>query len=44
MVKVVGEDVCPKTDVIYEYRKEFFNDLYKKMTKLKKGEIKNQKR
>ena len=44
MVKVIGEDVCPKTDVIYQYRKEFFTDLYSKMIKLIKGEIKNQKR
>lgn len=44
MIKVIGEDVCPKTDVIHEHRKEFFEDLHKKMLKLSSGEIKNQKR
>ena len=25
MQKVIGEDACPQTDVIYEHRQEFFN-------------------
>ena len=54
MQKVVGEEVCPKTDIIYEYRQEFFNCIYEKMNlfiengyqmnRLLDGTIKNQKR
>jgi hypothetical protein len=34
MVKVIGNDVCPKTDVITEHRKEFFEAMYSRMKKL----------
>ena len=44
MQKVVGEDVCPQTDVIYEHRQEFFNCIYEKMNLLLDNTIKNQKR
>ena len=43
MQKVIGEDVCPKTDVIIEHRQEFFNCIYEKMNLLLSGKIKNQK-
>ena len=44
MQKVVGEDVCPQTDIIYEHRQEFFNCIYEKMNLLLDNTIKNQKR
>lgn len=44
MQKVVGEEICPKTDIIYEHRQEFFNCIYEKMNLLLDGTIKNQKR
>ena len=44
MEKVIGEDVCPKTDVIKEHRYEFFKCLFKKMEQLLEHRIKNQKR
>lgn len=44
MIKVSGEDVCPKTDVIHEHRKEFIQALAEKMDDLNTGKMKNQKR
>lgn len=44
MIKVIGEDVCPKTDIIKEYRKQFLKDLREKALWLQEGKIKNQKR
>lgn len=44
MIKVIGNDVCPKTDIIHQHRKEFFTDLYTKTRRLRAGKIKNQKR
>lgn len=44
MQLVVGEDVCPKTDIIYEHRKEFIDALFEKAAKLKEDRIKNKKR
>jgi hypothetical protein len=44
MVKAIGEDVCPKTDIIYKHREEFIICLKEKMTSLLNGKIKNQKR
>jgi hypothetical protein len=44
MIKVVGEDICPKTDVIYEHRHEFIKCLKEKADELLCGKIKNQKR
>lgn len=44
MVKVIGEDVCPKTDIIKEHRQEFADCLIKKAQELIDGRIKNQKR
>lgn len=44
MIKFVGEDVCPKTDIIKEHRSEFIKDLKNKAELIQKGKIKNQKR
>lgn len=44
MKLVAGEDVCPKTDVIYEHRQEFIVCLQEKAGQLVSGRIKNQKR
>jgi hypothetical protein len=44
MIKVVGEDVCPKTDIISKHRNEFITDLKVKADKLTKNTITNQKR
>lgn len=44
MEKVIGEDVCPKTDIIVEHRAEFIKALKEKMELLLNGTIKNQKR
>lgn len=44
MIKVAGEDVCPKTDIIKEHRQEFIDCLKIKAHALKIGKIKNQKR
>lgn len=44
MIKLKGEDVCPKTDVIKEHRLEFLRCLYEKATLLKTGKMRNQKR
>jgi hypothetical protein len=44
MIKVIGEDVCPKTDIIYEHRSEFIACLKEKADALICGKIKNQKR
>lgn len=44
MKLVAGEDVCPKTDVIYEHRQEFITCLQEKANQLISGRIKNQKR
>lgn len=44
MIKVIGEDVCPKTDIIYEHRLEFINCLKSQAEKLIAGKILNQKR
>lgn len=44
MELAIGEDICPKTDVIYEHRQEFINCLQEKADQLLNGKIKNQKR
>jgi hypothetical protein len=44
MVKVIGEDVCPKTDVIQEHRTEFIKCLKEKAAELTSGRMLNQKR
>jgi DNA-binding protein len=44
MIKKVGNDICPKTDIIKKYRSEFLQELKIKADKLYKKEIKNQKR
>lgn len=44
MTRVVGEDVCPKTDIISKHRNEFIADLKLKVNKLTKNIITNQKR
>ena len=44
MEKAIGEDVCPKTDIITEHRSEFLLALKQKMNLLVRGVIKNQKR
>ena len=44
MEKVIGDDCCPKTDVIVEHRQEFYNCIYEKMIMLQEDRIKNQKR
>lgn len=44
MEKVIGDDVCPKTDIIYEHREEFITCLKEKADDLIQGKIKNQKR
>jgi hypothetical protein len=44
MIKVIGEDVCPKTDIIQEHRAEFIKCLKEKAIELTSGRMKNQKR
>ena len=44
MIKVAGEDVCPKTDIIYEHREEFISCLKEKANDLISGKMLNQKR
>lgn len=44
MKHVAGNDVCPKTDVIVEYRKEFIEELKIKANKLQQNIIRNKKR
>jgi hypothetical protein len=44
MENVVGDDVCPKTDIISEHRTEFILALKEKTELLINGTIKNQKR
>jgi hypothetical protein len=44
MTKVMGEDVCPKTDIISEHRAEFIECLKTKAKELIDGKILNQKR
>ena len=44
MVKVIGEDICPKTDIIFEHREEFIIRLKEKVDELLCGKIGNQKR
>ena len=44
MIKVIGEEVCPKTDVIFEHREEFIVCLKEKVDELLCGRIGNQKR
>lgn len=44
MIKVVGKDICPKTDIIHKHRQEFIVCLKKKVQELKTKKIKNQKR
>jgi hypothetical protein len=44
MENVVGDDVCPKTDIISEHRAEFILALKEKTELLINGTIKNQKR
>lgn len=44
MIKAIGEDVCPKTDVIYEHRAEFLACLQDRASQLISGKMMNQKR
>ena len=44
MKHVVGKEVCPKTDVIVEHRKEFIVELKNKAEKLQRNIITNKKR
>lgn len=44
MKLVAGEDVCPKTDVIWEHRQEFIACLQEKSEQLQNNRIKNKKR
>jgi hypothetical protein len=44
MEKLIGENVCPKTDIINKHRNEFKQALLDKMSALVNGKIKNQKR
>ena len=44
MIKVAGEDVCPKTDIIIKYRSLFLKDLQEKTLLLNSNKISNQKR
>lgn len=44
MIKVIGEDICPKTDIIREHRTEFIKCLKEKATELISGRMLNQKR
>lgn len=44
MEKVIGEDICPKTDIIYKHRAEFIAELQNKMKLLLECRIKNNKR
>lgn len=44
MIKVIGKDICPKTDIIFERRKEFVACLREKVEELLCGKIGNQKR
>ena len=44
MVKIVGKDVCPKTDIINTHRKEFLADLREKADWLITDLMKNKKR
>lgn len=44
MEKAIGEDICPKTDIINTHRNEFIEELKKKMNLLVTGKITNQKR
>ena len=44
MQKVIGEDICPKTDIIKQHRQDFIVALKEKMTLLLNGVMKNQKR
>lgn len=34
MTKVIGKEVCPKTDIIKEHRKEYLTDIRKKVCRL----------
>ena len=44
MIKVTGEDICPKTDIINEHRVEFLKCLREKADLLLAGTMRNQKR
>lgn len=44
MIKLVGEDICPKTDIIYTHRSEFISCLKEKANDLICGKMQNQKR
>lgn len=44
MEHLIGEEVCPKTDVIHQHRDEFINCLQQKMQDLLSGKLRNQKR
>ena len=44
MTLIVGTDICPKTDIIVEHRKEFINELKDKANLINTNRIKNQKR
>lgn len=41
---VAGDDICPKTDIIYKHRKEFIEELKNKANLINTNRIKNQKR
>lgn len=44
MTKFIGEEVCPKTDIIVEHRNAFLKDLKEKAKLISNGTITNQKR
>ena len=44
MVLKAGNDICPKTDIISEYRTEFIAEMQQKVNLLLNGTITNQKR
>ena len=44
MQLIAGEDICPKTDIIYKHRKEFIKELKNKANLISTNRIKNQKR
>lgn len=44
MIKIIGEDICPKTDIIHEHRTAFISCLKEKANDLICGKMQNQKR
>jgi hypothetical protein len=44
MIKIIGEDICPKTDIICKHRSQFLQCLREKANDLLTGKMLNQKR